>query len=267
MAATDGEAATAVTLTHVGGPTTLLDVAGWRVLTDPTFDAPGRTYRFGWGTSSRKTAGPALFAGSVVADVVLVSHDQHADNLDDTGRTLLPGRTVVTTRTAAAHLGGGARGLRPWESTTVTAGGRPALTVTATPCRHGPPLSRPLVGPVVGFLLRWEGQRGGAVWVSGDTVLFRGLRQVARRADVGVAVLHLGGVRFPVTGPLRYSMTGADAVALSRSLRPRVVVPVHHEGWSHFAQPRDALERELADPAMTAQVVWPVPGRPVVLPG
>ena len=27
---------------------------------DPTFDAPGRTYRFGWGTSSRKTNGPAI---------------------------------------------------------------------------------------------------------------------------------------------------------------------------------------------------------------
>ena len=46
-------------LTHVGGPTVLLEVAGWRILTDPTFDPPGRRYGFGWGTSSRKTDGPA----------------------------------------------------------------------------------------------------------------------------------------------------------------------------------------------------------------
>ncbi|WP_336921928.1 MBL fold metallo-hydrolase [Aquipuribacter sp. SD81] len=256
-----------VTLTYVGGPTTLLDVAGWRVLTDPTFDAPGRTYRFGWGTSSTKTTGPALFAGSVVADVVLISHDQHADNLDDAGRELLPGRTVLTTRPAAARLGDGARGLRAWESTRLTAPGRPDLVVTATPCRHGPPGSRPIVGEVVGFALQWEGQRGGALWVSGDTVLFPGVRHVARRIDVGIAVLHLGGVRFPATGPLRYSMTGADAVALCRELRPRVVVPVHHEGWSHFAQPREELQRELADPAMTAAVMWPVPGEPMALTG
>jgi hypothetical protein len=27
------------------------------VLTDPTFDPPGQSYRFGWGTGSRKLTG------------------------------------------------------------------------------------------------------------------------------------------------------------------------------------------------------------------
>jgi hypothetical protein len=40
-------------ITHIGGPTMLIEVPG-RLLTDPTFDAPGRRYTFGWGTSSRK---------------------------------------------------------------------------------------------------------------------------------------------------------------------------------------------------------------------
>ena len=79
-----------LTFTHVGGPTALLEVDGWRILTDPTFDAPGRTYKFGWGTSSRKTAGPALSVEEVGAvDAVLLSHDHHADNLDDAGRAML----------------------------------------------------------------------------------------------------------------------------------------------------------------------------------
>jgi len=38
-------------------PTTPIEVGGWRILTDPTFDPPGRTYRFGWGTGSRKLVG------------------------------------------------------------------------------------------------------------------------------------------------------------------------------------------------------------------
>lgn len=50
---------TQVRLTHIGGPTVLLEVEGWRLLTDPTFDAPGRRYTFGWGSASRKTTGPA----------------------------------------------------------------------------------------------------------------------------------------------------------------------------------------------------------------
>jgi L-ascorbate metabolism protein UlaG (beta-lactamase superfamily) len=33
-------------LTHIGGPTVLIEVGGWRLLTDPTFDPPGRKYKF-----------------------------------------------------------------------------------------------------------------------------------------------------------------------------------------------------------------------------
>jgi hypothetical protein len=64
----------------------------------------------------------------------------------------------------------------------------------------GPPLSRPLAGEVIGFALRWDGQEHGVLWISGDTVLYDGVRQVADRLLVDVALLHLGGVRFPITG-------------------------------------------------------------------
>ena len=59
-------------------------------------------------------------------------------------------------------------------------------------------------------------------------------------------MLHLGGVRFPITGPLRYTMTASDAIELCGQMRPRVAVPVHYEGWSHFKQGREAIEAELA---------------------
>ena len=55
----------AVRITHIGGPTVLLEVGGWRILTDPTFDPPGRNYHFGWGTASRKLTGPAIDAGEL----------------------------------------------------------------------------------------------------------------------------------------------------------------------------------------------------------
>jgi L-ascorbate metabolism protein UlaG (beta-lactamase superfamily) len=85
-------------ITHIGGPTTLIEVAGRRILTDPTFDAPGRRYAFGWGTSSRKLAGPALAPEAIGAvDVVLLTHEHHDDNLDAAGRALLPGAGVVVT--------------------------------------------------------------------------------------------------------------------------------------------------------------------------
>ncbi|MCZ7420045.1 MBL fold metallo-hydrolase [Verrucosispora sp. WMMA2121] len=237
-----------IRVTHIGGPTTLIEIGGWRLLSDPTFDAPGRRYAFGWGTSSRKLAGPAVTTSALGrVDAVLLTHDQHGDNLDDAGRALLPSAgTVLTTIPGARRLGGIAEGLAAWSTTTLRAEGRPTLHITATPCRHGPPLSGPIVGDVIGFSLRWEGQRHGVVWISGDTVLFRGLREVAERLRVGIALVHLGGVRFPITGPARYSMTGRDAVELCQAIRPNTVIPVHYEGWKHFRQHRKAIEREFA---------------------
>lgn len=247
-------------ITHIGGPTALIEAGGWRILTDPTFDPPGKRYFFGWGTTSKKLAGPSLSPAEVGdIDAVLISHHHHGDNLDPTGRALLPGwGTVVTTQKAARHLGAGI-GLRPWETTTLQAPGRPTITVTATPCRHGPPGMDPITGPVIGFSLRWEGQEHGELWITGDTVLYPRLREVPQRLNIGTVVAHLGAVRFAyLTGPFRYSMDGREAAELMSLVRPTSVIPVHYEGWSHFKQDRPQAEPELA--ALGDAVHWVDPG-------
>ena len=238
----------AVRFTHVGGPTVLIEFEGWRLLTDPTFDPAGGKYRFGWGTGSKKLTAPSIGAAELgPIDAVLLSHDHHDDNLDAAGRALLPqAGTVITTEAGARRLAGNARGLAPWATTELTAEDKPPIEVTATPCRHGPPLSRPLVGDVVGFALRWEGQEHGALWISGDTVLYEGVHEVAERVEVGTALIHLGGVRFPVSGPLRYTMTAAEAVELCAAIGPRTTIPIHYEGWRHVRQGREQVEAEFA---------------------
>jgi len=235
-----------IRITHIGGPTTLIDVGGWHLLTDPTFDPPGRRYTFGWGSASRKEVGPAVAVADLPPiDAVLLSHDRHGDNLDVLGRALLPSAGVVlTTEAGGRRLS--AIGLRPWATFTLEAPDRPTVEVTATPCRHGPPLSRPITGDVIGFALRWDGQEHGALWITGDTVLYDGVREVASRVDVGTMLLHLGAVRFGVTGPVRYTMTAQEGVSLCELVRPRTVMPVHYEGWTHFRQGRDAIEAAFA---------------------
>jgi L-ascorbate metabolism protein UlaG (beta-lactamase superfamily) len=246
---------TDVRFTHIGGPTMLIEAGGRRILTDPTFDPPGRRYSFGWGTASTKQAGPAIAPADLPPiDAVLLSHHHHADNLDDLGRSLLPSAgTVVTTTAGAASLGGNAVGLDPWATYRLG-----DVEITATPCRHGPPLSEPITGPVIGFALRWPGQRNGALWISGDTVLYDGVRQVTSRVSVGTVVLHLGSVQFGLTGRLRYSMTGAQGAALCEQLRPATILPVHYEGWSHFRQGRAGIRKAFAraSPEVRDAVHW-----------
>ena len=251
-------------LTHVGGPTVLLEVAGWRILTDPTFDPPGRRYGFGWGTSSRKTEGPAIPSSDLgTIDLVLLSHDHHADNLDDLGREVLQAAPAVVTTTAGARrlAKPGTVGLRPWQTTDFHATGRPSLRVTATPCRHGPPLSRPIAGSVVGFGIEVEGHVG-AIWMTGDTVMYRSLRDVPKQLQVDTMLVHAGRVRFPLTGPLTYSMGGAETIELVSLTRPRIVVPVHFDGWSHFTEQRTELQSVLGDAPreLAERLLWLTPG-------
>ncbi len=237
-------------VTRIGGPSHLVELDGWKILIDPTFDPPGRRYSFGLGTSSVKTLGPALTREEVgPVDVVLVSHDHHADNLDDAGRALLPGAGhVITTASGAGRLGlANTRGLTAGQATTLAAEGKGSLEVTATPCRHGPPLSHPVVGDVIGFALRREGESHTALWVTGDSVLYPAIRRAAHTLTVDVAIVNAGGVGFGITGPLKYTMNGADAVQLITELEPRVAVPAHFSGWSHFRDGEDGIRSAVRD--------------------
>ncbi len=254
-------------ITHIGGPTALIQVGELRLLTDPTFDPPGRHYNFGLPfIGSTKTAGPALELDDLGRiDAVLLSHDQHQDNLDLRGRDSL-GRAskVLTTIAGARRLGGNAEGLRPWESM-VLGTDENLVTVTATPARHGVPGIHLLSGPAIGFFLEWPGQHHGGLYISGDTVYFGGVDKIARRFKISVAVLHLGGVRFRASGPARYTFDSAEGAKAATTLRARTVVPIHYEGWSHFRTPRPEIEAAFAAVGQADGLRWPEPGKSIEL--
>jgi len=248
------------TLTYLGGASALLSFGGLELLTDPTFDPAGSAFSPGPYTLTRTTA-PQVPAGALAKiDAVLLSHDHHYDNLDDTGRAFLPrARTVLTTKAGAERLGGNATGLAPWESFVLPAPDGSAVTVTATPCRHGP--AHADRGPVIGFLLR--DAAGAQVYVSGDTVWYEGTAEVARRAQVATAILFLGAATVGAVGPFPLTMTAAEAVTAARALGEATIVPLHYEGWAHFTESRAEVERAFAEAGLSSRLKWPVAGRPI----
>ncbi len=250
---------TTVTALHIGGPTLLLRWAGRTVLSDPTFDEPGE---YPGGVTLRKLTGPAVAAADLgPVDLALVSHDQHADNLDVAGRALLASvPTVVSTALAATRLPG-VVGLAPWQTLSLADDG---ATVTAVPALHGPEGAEALTGPVVGFLLRAPGEP--TVYVSGDNASVDLAAEIAREApDTRLAVLHAGAAntgRFPE--PL--TLDAQRAVAVARLLPDAVVVPVHTEGWAHFTEPVDAVVRAFEEAGLAKRLRVLVPGEETVLP-
>jgi L-ascorbate metabolism protein UlaG (beta-lactamase superfamily) len=83
------------------------------------------------------------------------------------------------------------------------------------------------------------------VYISGDTVWFGALKEIPRRFRIGTALVHLGGVRFSISGPARYTLDAPGAVSLVKAIEPRTIVPIHYDGWTHFAEPLSAIEDAL----------------------
>jgi L-ascorbate metabolism protein UlaG (beta-lactamase superfamily) len=260
----------ALRATYIGGPTALLEIAGLRLLTDPTFDPGGTEYRTAVYTL-RKTDSPAVASEALgKIDAVLLSHDHHFDNLDHAGRELLSHvPLVLTTPIGAERLGGNARGLLPWESVDIESSDNTRLRVTGTPARHGPADGDR--GPVTGFLLTRADEpltpSLPAIYVSGDTVWYDGLREISARADVRIAVLFLGAASVPEVGPAHLTFTVNEAVEAARAFSQAVVVPLHYAGWAHFSEGRGEIQRAFEAAGMSNRVCWLEPGRATVITG
>jgi L-ascorbate metabolism protein UlaG (beta-lactamase superfamily) len=252
-----------IRLTHIGTATLLMEIGSLRILTDPVFDSAGGRYAFGYGTSSVKLTEPAIppeVVGKI--DAVLLSHDHHEDNLDRAGRALLPNAgTVITTKVGAKRLKGNALGLGTWQSTTLKSNDI-EIRVTAVPCRHGIWGSHLIVGETTGFVLEWQGQKHGALYISGDTVWFDGLREIGERFRIGTAIVHIGGVQFPVMGPIRFTLNAREAVKIAQALNPQTVIPIHYEGWKHFKESGDDAKKVFDESEFKEKIRWLPLGAP-----
>jgi L-ascorbate metabolism protein UlaG (beta-lactamase superfamily) len=176
-----------LTITLIGGPTALIEFGNFRLLTDPTFDPPGE-YRLPH-VILKKTSYPAIPAEEIgLVDAVLLSHDQHSDNLDNSGRVFLTKvARVLTTVAGAKRLGGHTEGLAPWQTKELAKPDGSSLQITATPARHGPVGIEPFAGEVIGFVLSCHDRQTRHIYITGDTVWYSDIAEVARRFPAAAA--------------------------------------------------------------------------------
>jgi L-ascorbate metabolism protein UlaG (beta-lactamase superfamily) len=236
-------------LTLVGGPTALITYAGLRWLTDPTFSPPG-VY-----DDLTKTTQPAIAADVLEPiDVVLLSHEHHADNLDPAGREFLPrAGHVLTTAEGALNLGSpNVLGMEPWSSAEISREGQEPVTVTAVPALHGPEGSESATGPVIGFVLSAPGE--DTVYVGGDNASLDVVREVVERTPgaIDVFIPFAGAVSIPdILGGAYLTLSGDRAAEATKLTGARAALPVHFEGWTHFTQDADSLRAAFAGNGVT----------------
>lgn len=248
----------AVQVEYIGGPTAVIEFCGLRFLTDPTLDHGPAEYVTG-PVTLKKLAGPRISADDLGhIDYVLLSHDQHSDNLDRIGRQFLSrAGKVLTTRDGAERLQGHAVGFVPWQTITVPTPDGGSLLLTAAPARHGPFGCEARSGPVIGFALRRAGDpRNSTLYVSGDTVWYEGVAEVAKWFRVTTAVLNMGAALVEAAGPAPLTMTADDAIQLARAMPEAEIVPLHFEGWAHFTEPKEVIDQAFRAAGLQQRLRW-----------
>jgi L-ascorbate metabolism protein UlaG (beta-lactamase superfamily) len=201
-------------VTWLGHATTLIELDGVRVLTDPILrNRVGPLRRIG-ARSSR------AFVGEV--DAVFVSH-LHADHADLPSLRMLGGSRLFAPRGSRRWLA--SRGLPHAEELAVGEEVELAgVKLRATPALHDArrwPLGPD--APPAGLLLTGS----QACYFAGDTALYPGMAELAGRTDL--ALLPVWGWGRTVGPGHLDPVTAAQAVSL---IAPRVVVPIH---WGTLA--------------------------------
>lgn len=261
---------------YIGTATALLEIGGLRLLTDPAFDPAGTTYTTPVYTLHKLKAPKVDVKKIGHIDHVLLSHDHHLDNLDRAGMQLLTEvGSVITTPAGAQRLnnqgtrpgdlpypkGIQAIGLENWTTLEIPTKDGRILTITGTPCRHGPQGSDR--GPVTGFVLNFKGETQNGIYITGDTVYYQGVEEVARRFDIGLILLFIGAAQIAAVGPAHLTMTVEESIRAARLFDHAIITPLHFEGWEHFSQGYDEIIHQYTAAGLLNRLHW-APPYPVI---
>ncbi|WP_067798482.1 MBL fold metallo-hydrolase [Actinomadura formosensis] len=257
-----------LTMQFIGNATALLRCGPFTLLTDPNFLHRGQRAYLGHGLTTKRLTEPALRIEELPRlDAVVLSH-LHGDHWDRVARAKLDrGLPIVTTPHAARRLQGWHRfrhaiGLRTWESHTLIKDGT-LLRITSMPGRHAPGPARLLLPPVMGSLLEFSPASGDVqfrIYITGDTLMFDGIHQIARRArDIDLAVLHLGGTKLP--GGLLVTMDATQGADLVEAIHPGRAVPIHYNDYSVFTSSVEDFRHELERRGLGEHATYISPGQ------
>jgi L-ascorbate metabolism protein UlaG (beta-lactamase superfamily) len=217
-------------ITYVGHATTLIELDGTRVLTDPVLRS-----RIG---HIRRIAGPPAAGTASGLDAVLISHAHH-DHLDLPSLRQVPEEVPVIAPPGCARLVRRRTGRDVVELVPGSRSRVGTVDVIAIPASHDG--RRVPVGPpadAIGYVVEGTAR----VLFYGDTDLFDGIG--AGHSAPDVALLPIWGWG-PRVGPGH--MDPERAARAAALLAPRIVVPIH---WGTLAGPRVWWR---SDPAMPAR--------------
>lgn len=249
-------------ITFIGTATVLVRFGGFTFLTDPNFLHQGQHAYLGLGLRSKRLTNPAMEIGDLPPlDFIVLSH-HHGDHFDHiAARDLDKDVPIITDPHAAQKLRDqGFRrpiALETWQCQPVRRDDA-EVRVTSTPGKHAPQPLAALLPPVMGSMLEFQSVAGSDVplrlYITGDTLLYDGLREIPRRyPDIDLCLLHLGGTK--VAGIL-LTMDADQGVQALRMIDPTAAIPIHYNDYTVFKSPLEDFQRAAAAAHLRTEIFY-----------
>jgi N-acyl-phosphatidylethanolamine-hydrolysing phospholipase D len=241
------------TFQWIGGPTMVMHLGSFKILTDPMLSPKGDSAFIIpiHPTTGQKNApitrliAPADFDKSNI-DLLLISHP-HADHVDKEARAQLSKSLHVVGPAVNKELivGWGFTdftGLN-WNDTAVMKKGDEILTIIAVQARHAAhdPL-KTMLGKGNGYIIEYRHNDAVyRIYWTGDTVWFDEIAGYTNYGKIDLMIPDMGSVGSD--GKIgRRGLNAIDCLHIANVLNPNEIIPVHHTTFSMYVEPISVLK-------------------------
>lgn len=270
-----GFAQTSKSLKWIGGPTFLLQMGSFKILTDPMLGSKtDSAFIIKKHPTTGKTNSPIkrLTEPAPVdlngIDLLLISHT-HPDHVDVKAKTILSKDVqVISTPSGAvdfqtSHFSN-VKALQWNDSTRITRGGESLLIVAVKALHAAEEPLRSGLGEVNGYVLEYsDGSMVYRTYWTGDTVWFDEINDLNRFGLINMFIPHMGGVGAKGPFGLR-SLDTNECLKIVSSLSPEVTIPVHHTTFSHYDVPVRDLKKAFKTEG-SGKLIVPIAGKTISL--
>ncbi|KAA2240053.1 hypothetical protein F0L74_28180 [Chitinophaga agrisoli] len=246
------------TMQWIGGPTYVLQLGSFKILTDPMLSPKGDSAFIikqhpGTGQMNApitRLIAPAHFDMSKI-DLLLISHP-HADHID---------KQAIEKLNKGIHLVGpevnhdtfknwgftDINGLN-WDDSTMMQKGNERLKIIAVKAVHAAnePL-RTALGKGNGYIIEYRnGQELYRIYWTGDTVWFNEMDGYTRYGKIDLLIPDMAAVGSD--GNIgRRGMNWVDCLHMANVVNPGKIIPVHHSTFSMYVEPISVMKLTFAD--------------------